>query len=476
MPKDEKPYFSLEPLELSYVKAVLKNKGFNSEVIDEKLQKLSIKHIAEKIKFQEDFILGIRFSDFSLKKLEKFLSMLKNAKGHICALGSFATRAPKLLLEKFSRIDSIIIGDPEMTFFYLVRALINNHDWHSIKSLAFRMRENIKINLLRQCRNNLDLLPFPDRTFISLVKNKYPISIQGSRGCPWAKCSFCAEAAFIRKSKCPVWWGRNPANIVKEMKFLNKKYGVNNFSFVDECFFGKKDFIERGTKLAELIVKEKLNITYSLDARLEHIDDKMLKKMKKSGLKTLYLGIEGYDKTYLKKLNKGISIQQIDLALQICSDLNIDVIIGFIPFSYDIDFKTLKDNLLFLTKLNFFQKGLYTNILVPMQGTVFFNDLVQKGIWKLGLENQSLLWKDKRVSDLYSVISWFEKRVFFHCKQKIKKEKSTVMKKLYDDFVLASLDFFAKEKNKQQIKKFIDFWENKIREFTLFSAEFHQLF
>ena len=124
-------------------------------------------------------------------------------------------------------------------------------------------------------------------------------------GCYWGKCKFCD----LFSSKYSV---KDINNVIKEIKFYKKKYGVKFFYLRDLSFSPST-----AREFAKQLIKEKLNIRYSTFCRFDkEFDYHLLKLLYKSGLRCLNWGLESGSQKILDKMNKGINLSIVSRILK----------------------------------------------------------------------------------------------------------------------------------------------------------------
>lgn len=160
-------------------------------------------------------------------------------------------------------------------------------------------------------------MPFPDRDTIQLDwygeawYNKRPfMNIMTSRGCPY-QCTFCVYPNIIEGHK---WRKRSVDNVIAELKYVVEKYGVKEINIDDPTFNISK---ERVIEFCKKLRANKLNLLWTCNARVDNIDEEMLREMKKSGCKMIRYGVESGSMEVLNKMKKGITIEQIKRAFKL---------------------------------------------------------------------------------------------------------------------------------------------------------------
>jgi len=216
-----------------------------------------------------------------------------------------------------SPYDFAVIGEGDVTFHELLAAInegANAKALGQIAGIAFMtgpLGQTLNQTKPRQRIENLDWLPFPLRTDPRLYTYKtgdpcslyYPAppdciwaSIITSRGCPH-RCSFCSSwRMWQQKVKY-----RSPANILREIRELQEKYGVNCLFFEDLTFSVNP---EKVAELCEYFIKDKLDISWWCQTTVDSADPGLFALMRKAGCRTAAFGIESFDNEGLRRMGK----------------------------------------------------------------------------------------------------------------------------------------------------------------------------
>lgn len=211
-------------------------------------------------------------------------------------------------------VDFLIRGEGEESFVELARALLKSKEYgagsdepsalSTIKGISYRWNGKIVCNPEREFIQDLDAIPFPARDIL-LNKDSYSSEDMGllmtSRGCPYS-CSYCATGIWKRKVRY-----RSVDNIIKEIKFLIDTYGTKQFTFKDDSFTVNR---KRVLEFCDRLIKENLNINWDCNARVDLVDEELLRKMKAAGCNGIKVGIETGSERVLKLINKKITFDQ----------------------------------------------------------------------------------------------------------------------------------------------------------------------
>lgn len=222
-------------------------------------------------------------------------------------------------LKKYTFIDFVIIGEPELTLEELLIALRDKKtDFSNIAGLASQAKENIIVGPHRNLIQNLDILPtpaydlFPMDKYVGHTHWKPFCELLVSRGCPGG-CNFCYEWSQYdpRSPQDFVSWRIKSADkILDELEVLNKTYGVKVIVFQDDAFNVNKQVVE---DVCRGMIKRNIKMNWVILGRADHwikqID--ILPLMKESGLFMGLLGVEVESDEELRKIGKGITVKQI---------------------------------------------------------------------------------------------------------------------------------------------------------------------
>lgn len=311
------------PIGLCYLQAYLDKMGFTESKILYAFK--SYEKIEKEIrKFNPD-IVGIscftefRRSSFKLAKLAKEI----NPNVKVVLGGPHATFMWKQIIENFDFVDFIVLSEGEITFYELLNALDKGLELNDVKGIVFRKNGEIVKTEPRPFIENLDELPFPsyrDIDFKKLKMAKPPeyfekrikAPIVSSRGCVF-NCNFCSTTRFWTRR----WRSRSPKNVVDEIEWIVKNYGINFFGFYDDCpTVDNKRIIE----ICKEIKKRNLNIEWHTQTRVDVISKEMLEWMKEAGCFMLQFGVESGSPKMLQVINKMVTREKIINALNLAKE------------------------------------------------------------------------------------------------------------------------------------------------------------
>lgn len=310
----------IEPLALEYIASFLESRGYDCRIIDCNLN-TDIDYLISSIKTFKPNLIGLSTFSLQIENSYKIGNLIKEQFPEIyLAYGGVhstfvygtveSTINPK---EPFIRgsADFVIGGEGEKPFLELVSALEKRDIEHLGLSggISYRSGNKIVPNTQNNLIDNLDELPFPARHLVDIKEyrndihimpyaNEIAVDVITSRGCPF-NCSYCTS---------PKLYGgkvrfRSPENVVAELEEIVNCYGIKNIHFHDDCFLLDR---KRAKRICELIINKKLKIKWICLASIQSLlkSGDILPIMKESGCVGIEIGLESFDESVLKSMNK----------------------------------------------------------------------------------------------------------------------------------------------------------------------------
>lgn len=411
------PYWSklsegIEHLGLGFMAACTRNAGFTVVIADAPVNGWNNDETIKKIKNYDPSVIGVSipFQGGLSDALELIKLLRKNFKCHITLGGIYPTFEYESLLSEYDEIDSIVLGEGELTFVELIKAIKDASPLSSVDGIAFRQNSQVITTKVRPLVENLDSLPFPDRDSLpEIIKEFGFASILSSRGC-YGRCSFCSVDGFY-SSFGSKYRFRSAKNVVDEMEFLIEKYNVHNFMFNDANFIGGVGRgRDRAYEIANEIMSRGLNIEFRIQCRANDVDKELFSVLKNAGLTRVFIGIESGSQPQLDRYVKDITVEENLKALSILNELGLFVKAGFIMFDRDATIDDLMNNINFIkTVKNMFNNDNLGHIypvakLLPFAGSSTKKSLNQQGVLNGNYKNYDYDIKDKKIDLFYKAV------------------------------------------------------------------------
>lgn len=341
---------SMENIGIEYIAAYARAKGFSVGIINAGLHGLSTGDVADIVARSRFKVLGLSTIHWNLAAALKIAKASRDAhpECHIILGGVEAALNAEAILLENPFVDSIGMGEGELTVSALLAAIGEGRGWKEIPGLAYREDRRVRFTPPLPLIRDLDSLPHPARDDMAAVLDACgPVCISSSRGC-FGRCSFCSVRAFYGLSPGPSWRGRSPASVVREIWEINGKYGATLFSFIDETVMGPGDSgRERLLELARQIKKSGMKISFFMTIRADQVEIRLFRALKEAGLRKVEIGIESMAPSQLRRYGKAADVAQNRKALKILERLGIAVEIFMIPFDSRLSAPELRKNLRF---------------------------------------------------------------------------------------------------------------------------------
>lgn len=166
-------YNPKEPMGLMYIGATLRHNGHLIEILDADILALTLEETVAEIARRPAKVIGFSVMQRALPSVkllvEKFRS--RGITAHVCCGGFTATLSAKHILDRIPAIDSVVLGEGEVTFSNLVRAIKESTDWDHLPGIAFRQNGRVVVNQLAT-KTDINTLPWPSRDLLPICFEK----------------------------------------------------------------------------------------------------------------------------------------------------------------------------------------------------------------------------------------------------------------------------------------------------------------
>lgn len=202
------------------------------------------------------------------------------------------------------------------------------------------------------------------------------VDIQVSRGCPF-DCTFCYRqfGRHLRK--------RQAQRIIDEILFIRERYGLSMFSFCDDLFTVDKEWISR---FCRQLVDEVGHISWRCLGRVDTVDAEMLRMMAESGCQEIHYGVESASEIILREMNKRITPQQAEHAIELTRAAGIEPVCSLIFGMPGETIDTIRKSVDFCIRNNVLP---FTHFATPYPGTSLYEQAMRDG--KITDEEQYIL-------------------------------------------------------------------------------------
>jgi anaerobic magnesium-protoporphyrin IX monomethyl ester cyclase len=316
------------PLELMIIAGCLKGmRDVTTHIFDAVTLKADWSDIKEVIKKRRPALVVFTTST---PTIYHDLQVARIAK-HVCgesltmAIGTHVTALPEETLRLCPELDSVCIGESELTIKEYIHSGFNAS---AVLGIAYRRNGNIISNRVRPVCQNLDELGFPahDKVPLELYHDPFsrsrPMSVTfASRGCvnqpPCIMCSAC----FFSNERY-----RSVGHLMDEMRWL-KELGVHEIRFPFESGFHDVALAE---ELFKRMISQQLGLRFTCNARADYLTEPLLKLMREAGCMAVNIGCESVDEDVAQLSQKKITPQMVSEAVHNAKKCGLGVLVYFI--------------------------------------------------------------------------------------------------------------------------------------------------
>lgn len=317
-------------------------------------------------------------------EIKRIIDYIKSMKPEIITVigGGLITSDPLNAMAALETADFGVIGEGEITVCRLAACLEDGRSPNDIAGIVYRDNEcNFVANRARTDIPNLDILPWPDYEGLEFeaVIDKTPSDVYASsaglgrfctinfgRSCPY-NCTFCFHPSGTKYRQ------RSLDSVFAEIHWLVEKYDIQSIAVTDELFAANKSYI---IDFCERIKPYGLGWTVSM--RVDGIEENIVKLMKDAGCVTITLGIESADNRILKSMQKNITIEQTEMAIDILTKCKMHFEGGFIFGDSEETFETAMNTVNWWKAHSEYMFRLNWIIVYP--GSVLFDRALASGV------------------------------------------------------------------------------------------------
>ncbi len=217
-------------------------------------------------------------------------------RAHVVVGGPHATPLGPELLAHYDAVDTVCLGESDVTFLELVSRLARGEDTRGLAGAVQREGGVIVTGPERRNVQHLDTLACPQHTFDTHI-------LMTSRGCPWS-CTFCGAESS---------WGRGfRANsidyVLDAMASAAARLPVKMLQIKDDTFTTNE---KRVLDLCRKMRERKVALLWSCDTRVDVLSDELLREMRLAGCERISLGVESGSQRILDGIDKKITVDEI---------------------------------------------------------------------------------------------------------------------------------------------------------------------
>ena len=305
----------LPSISLLYLATALREIGCRVHVIDASCDESLLETILQKTDELQPDIIGISAVTPAITRAQNLAAAIKqrHPRPLIVMGGPHLTTVPEETMTLTASVDIGVVGEGERT----LQEIVTAYDG-SITSLAgisgIIQRTSDGSSVLappRELIKNIDELGFPAYDLVrsdllirpALFKTRRVPAIHAitSRGCTHT-CTYCNTNLFNKRVRFHST--DYVINLINRLITL----GYREIAFEDDNFTAHK---KRLQEVCTYLIEANVDLSWSVNARIDTVDEEMLRLMKRAGCWYISYGIESGSQETLDRVNKKISLQEI---------------------------------------------------------------------------------------------------------------------------------------------------------------------
>lgn len=287
--------------------------------------------------------------------------------------GGIMTADPKVTMQAMPEIDFGIIGEGEQTSVELIKAITESKNIDNINGIIYRDGNNLKKTNKRTEIDDLDSLPLPDYegfNYAEYLKNnpdlsdegkKYSqVSVIGGRSCKY-NCTFCFHPSGSKYRQ------RSLDSIFNEIDYLVNNYNISYIALREELFATDNE------RVREFCIRvEPYGFDWSIQLRIDSINRELVDMLKNTRCRYVFVGIESAHDKVLKSMRKGITLSEIEHALEMLKDANLNSRSGVIFGDSEETLETAMFTLDWFKK-NHKRYRMFVDMIIAFPGSIIYD-------------------------------------------------------------------------------------------------------
>ena len=301
-------YFGLfPPLSLTWVAAIAERAGHEVIIVDARTLQLTPDQVLRHLRQWKPDVLGFMMTTYMFRETLDWIRYLHGGlpKAKVM-VGGYNLRVYPRESVMPPEIDFGCFNSAYFTVPRLLEELDHGGHFDDVPGLIFKRNGDV-IETDRGPDADFDDYPNPARHLLpNELYAEFPTERKNftvmvtSKGCPRG-CLFC-EAG--RTAYNP----RSVSRVVDEMQECYDRFGIREIDIFDYEFVINR---KRAMGICKEMQERKLDILWACRARVDSVDEELLREMAAAGCGRIYFGIESGLQEMLDRVNKGITLERI---------------------------------------------------------------------------------------------------------------------------------------------------------------------
>lgn len=278
--------------------------------------------------------------------------------------------------------DAVVMGEGEITVVDLLSAVQEGRDLATVEGIAWRDGDEFRVNKPRPLVQDLSSLPWPAYDLFPVEyyrmmrlpgcdPTEFSLPVLSGRGCTF-RCTFCYRMDTGFRP-------REAQDVLDEVSFLQKTYGIGYIDFSDELLMSSK---QRTIDFCEAIIERGMTFKWFCNGRLNYATPEVLEVMKRAGCVFINYGIESVDDTVLKNMRKALRYDQIIAGVEATLKVGISPGLNIIFGNKGDNRETLRKAVDFLKTYDNQAQVRTIRPVTPYPGSPLYDEAIRDGLVK----------------------------------------------------------------------------------------------
>jgi anaerobic magnesium-protoporphyrin IX monomethyl ester cyclase len=375
---DDVPQAVFIPLGISYLVAVLEEKGYEVDVVDCQVSRPNQKQLEDKFRSLNPDIIGVTAATVTYLPALKILKAAKAALPSCITMigGPHVTVMDERTFTESADVDIVVRGEGEQTMLELA-SLVSDGNLKSLSEVAgitFRKNGQVYRTPDRPFIQDIDSLPRPAHKHFDVtrykISGKIYMPIITSRGCPF-NCAFCLASKMCGRG----FRARSPSKVVDELEWLRDTFGAGAFAFYDDTFTFD---VNRAIAICDEMKARKFGLPWDCRTRVDKVSKELLTKLRSTNCQLIHFGVESGSQQMLNTMRKGTTVEQNANAIKLAKECDILVAISLVIGYPGETPEMLQQTTDFIRRTK--PDYVYMCEAVPYPGTELYNYVKQLGL------------------------------------------------------------------------------------------------
>lgn len=385
--ESQPPRYAMFPFFLGHTAALLRDDGFDVQVLDGVPLNLSTAAFARKVETLAPEVIVFEPATVSIGWVLELAKALRQATGaRLVFAGPHATVERQRLLQDHAHVDFVLAGEYEFACRDLLRRLRDGRSAADLEGIAGRTSAGLLFDGgVARPLASLDRLPFPARDLFpaneqpdlglyhdGFCQARPAVQMHSSRGCPFC-CSYCVLPQVMYRRG--LYRTFSASRVVDEMESVVRRFGAREIYFDDDTFMGDREHV---LAVCREIQARNFATPWSAMGDAMMGDEDTIRAMASSGCVGIKFGLESTSPAILRSVGKPLRPERLAQLCRLTSTLGLKTHVS-VSFGHLADtMDTIRDTFAFSCRLDV--DSVQYSIATPYPGTRFFQEAQQQGM------------------------------------------------------------------------------------------------